>query len=97
GVSMATAPVTCSFASATYAFPGPTIRSTRGIDSVPYAIAAIAPAPPAANTRSTGAIAAAASTSGDGPVSRAGEQRTISPTPAAGAGTAPIRTLLGYA
>ena len=30
------------------AFPGPTIRSTRGIDSVPYASAATAWAPPIA-------------------------------------------------
>ena len=34
-ISMATVPKTCFFASATKAFPGPTILSTRGTDSVP--------------------------------------------------------------
>ena len=76
GKSIAQTPATCSFASATYALPGPTMRSTRGTVSVPYAIAAIAPAPPNANTRSTSASAAAASTTPDGsPSSPGGEQR----------------------
>jgi hypothetical protein len=35
GRSIATSRETRSFASFTYAFPGPTILSTRGIDSVP--------------------------------------------------------------
>src|SRR6185312_9374490 len=95
GESIATAPVTWSFASATYALPGPTMRSTGGMVSVPYAIAAMAPAPPTANTRSTFAIAAAARTSGEGSRPRGGEHNTTSPTPAARAGMAPMRTLLG--
>ena len=95
--SIATAPATWSFASATYAFPGPTMRSTRGTLSVPYAIAATAPAPPNAKTRSTFASAAAASTTGAGsPSSPGGEQRTISPTPATRAVTTPMITVLGY-
>jgi hypothetical protein len=55
-------------------------------------------APPIANTRSTAAISAAASTSAAGvPEASGGEHSTISLTPAARAGTAPISTLLGYA
>ena len=44
--SMPTTPATWRLASVTYAFPGPTITSTRGTVSVPYASAAIAWAPP---------------------------------------------------
>src|SRR5690348_11936867 len=40
-----------AFAAATYALPGPTILSTRGIVAVPYASAAIACAPPTLNRR----------------------------------------------
>ena len=47
---------------ATYALPGPTILSTFGIVSVPYASAATACAPPIVNTRSTPAMDAAAIT-----------------------------------
>src|SRR5215208_1350696 len=74
------------------------MRSTRGTVAVPNAIAAIAPAPPIANTRSTPAISAAASTTLDGvPDDEGGEQRITSRTPATRAGIAPISTLLGYA
>ena len=45
--SMLTCPNTHLFASATNMFPGPTILSTFGMLSVPYASAAIACAPPA--------------------------------------------------
>ncbi|CAB4529767.1 unannotated protein [freshwater metagenome] len=44
--SIAVSTETNFFAAATKAFPGPTIRVTRDIDSVPYAKAAIACAPP---------------------------------------------------
>ena len=96
GASIATRDTTCSFASATYAFPGPTMRSTRGTEAVPSAMAATAPAPPIAKTRSTFASAAAASTTGDGrPDAPGGEQTTISPTPATRAGIAPMSSELG--
>ena len=45
-MSIATWPKTCFFAVATKIFPGPTILSTAGIVSVPYAKAAIPCAPP---------------------------------------------------
>ena len=62
------------------------------------AMAAIAPAPPSAKTRSTPAKAAAANTTGDGrPSGPGGEQTITSPTPATRAGIAPIRSELGYA
>ena len=54
-------PATSRLASATYRLPGPTITSTGRIDSVPYASAAIACAPPTRYTSSTPASAAAAS------------------------------------
>ena len=99
GESIATELATWIFASATYALPGPTIRSTRGTLAVPYASAAIAPAPPSAKTRSAFASAAAASTTLAGrPEDRSGgEQTTTSPTPTTRAGTTPMNTLLGYA
>src|SRR4051812_6608945 len=43
-----TRPATSRLATATYTLPGPTITSTGRIDSVPYAMAAIACAPPMA-------------------------------------------------
>ena len=45
---MPTRPETSSFAAVTQRLPGPTILSTAGIVSVPYARAAIACAPPTA-------------------------------------------------
>jgi len=45
-MSIFTSPKTIFFAVATKIFPGPVITSTFGIVSVPYAIAAIALAPP---------------------------------------------------
>jgi len=89
--SIPTSPNTSRLAAATYAFPGPTILSTRGTVSVPYAIAATACAPPITNTRSTPAIRAAAIVSGDGP----GVVMTISLTPATRAGTAVMTTVDG--
>ena len=62
-----------------------------GTLSVPYAIAAIACAPPITNTRSTPARRAAASVSGDGP----GVVITISRTPATRAGMAVMITVDG--
>jgi hypothetical protein len=95
--SIPTSPDSATFAAATYAFPGPTMRSTRGTDWVPSAIAAIAPAPPSAKTRSTPAIAAAASTTAAGaPSACGGDARITSPTRATRAGMAAISTLLGY-
>ena len=48
--SIPTVPKTCLFASVTYVFPGPHIRSTLGIVSVPKANAAIAWLPPIGKT-----------------------------------------------
>src|SRR6185312_7156035 len=96
GESMPVTPETWSFASATYAFPGPTIRRTGAMDRVPYAIAAIAPGPPIAYTSLTPASSAAASTLSDGrPFDPGGEHRITRGTPATRAGMAPMRTLLG--
>src|SRR5439155_6680423 len=88
---------TSRLATATYTLPGPTTMSTAGIDSVPYAIAAMACAPPTRYTASTPAIAAAASTtSGTRPPGPGGTHSTTSPTPATRAGTAVMRTVDGY-
>src|SRR5690606_9060115 len=96
GQSMATTPLSCRLASVTYALPGPTTLSTRGTLWVPSAMAATAPAPPTANTRSAPASAQAASTAAGGrPSGPGGEHTTTSPTPATRAGTTPISTLLG--
>src|SRR2546428_7118990 len=74
---MPTAPATSRLARATYTLPGPTITSTARIDSVPYAIAAIACAPPTRYTSSTPAMDAAASTSsGTVPSRRGGTHST---------------------
>src|SRR5262245_50953438 len=90
GQSIATSPVSCRFASVTYTLPGPTILSTRGTDSVPSAIAAIAPAPPTAKTRRAPPIAQAASTvAGGSPFGPGGEHTMTSLTPATPAGTTP--------
>ena len=85
GRSIATSRETMSFASFTYALPGPTILSTRPIVSVPYASAAIACGPPTAHTSSTPRSSAAAATS---PLPPGGVTTTIRSTPAACAGTA---------
>ena len=82
---MATSCETSSFASFTKALPGPTILSTRGIVSVPYASAAIACAPPTAHTSSRPSSRAAAATS---PAPSGGVTTTIRSTPATCAGTA---------
>ena len=98
GESMPVTPDSCSFASATYALPGPTMRRTGAIVCVPYAIAAIAPAPPIAYTSLTPASSPAASTTCDGsPFAPGGEQSTMRFTPATRAGTTPMSTELGYA
>ena len=95
--SMPTLPNTSRLAIVTKMLPGPTILSTRGIVSVPYASAAIASAPPARNTRSTPAISAATSFSGaTTPSSPAGLIITSSLTPATFAGIAVISTDDGY-
>jgi hypothetical protein len=96
-MSMPTVPYTRRFAAATYALPGPQILSTGRIDSVPYASAAIACAPPIAHALVTPARCAAASTSGLRRPSGAGTTITISRTPATCAGIAPISTDDGYA
>ena len=71
--------------------PGPTITSTRGTDSVPYASAAIACAPVTWNTASTRHSRAAARIVGFGDAAR-----YTSSTPAARAVTTPITTDDGY-
>ena len=94
-ISISTSPKTCFLASATKAFPGPTILSTFGIVSVPYASAATACAPPTLNILSAPAIFAAASIIGLIFPSFAGEVITISSTPAIFAGTIFISTVDG--
>ena len=79
-------------------FPGPTMTSTGGTDSVPYARAAIACAPPIAYTSSTPAAAHAASVAGwTAPSDAGGTHTATDPTPAIFAGSAVIRTVDGYA
>ena len=63
-ISIPTVPKTSFFAKATKIFPGPTILSTLGIVCVPYAKAAIAPAPPTLNTVFTPDIFAATNIAG---------------------------------
>src|SRR5439155_26041204 len=71
--SMPTWPKTMRLASTTNRLPGPTILSTRGTVSVPYASAAMACAPPTRYTASTLATAAAASsTSATSPLAAEG-------------------------
>jgi hypothetical protein len=95
-MSTPTMPHSSRFASATYRLPGPTIFSTAGMVSVPYAIAATACAPPTLNTRCTPASRAATSTeAGMLPSCCGGVQRIISSTPATRAGTAFMITVLG--
>ena len=78
--------------------PGPTILSTFGTDSVPYARAATACAPPIRKILSTPATFAAAMIFGFGvPSFCGGVHIIISSTPAILAGTAFIRTDDGYA
>ena len=76
----------------TYAFPGPTMRSTGKIASVPYASAAMAWAPPTRKISVTPASRAAASTSGFSTPSGAGTHMAILCTPAIRAGRAFIST-----
>ena len=64
--SIPTTPDTCRLASCTHRMPGPTITSTRGIDSVPYASAATACAPVTAKYASTPHSCAAATIIGCG-------------------------------
>ena len=94
-MSMATRPNTWRLASATQALPGPTILSTRGTVSVPYASAATAWAPPVRNTRSTPAMRAAARITGEMSPPVGGETITISRQPAIFAGMQFISTLEG--
>src|SRR5690606_11791403 len=96
GRSMAQDPNTSSLAAVTQAFPGPTIFSTGSSDSVPYARAAIAWAPPMAHTSVAPARRHAASiTSGTVPSGASGEATTISSTPATRAGTTVMTTVDG--
>ena len=97
-MSISTTPYSSFFAVATKILPGPTILSTFGISSVPYARAAIACAPPERNTRSTPQRPAATRISGFGvPSLQGGVTMMISFTPAIFAGTAFMMTLDGYA
>ena len=91
-ISIPTVPNTLLFASATYAFPGPTILSTFGIVSVPYAKAPIACAPPIEKIRSTCATFAAAKTKSFLSPLGVGTTMISSWTPATFAGIAFIRT-----
>src|SRR5206468_1084451 len=85
------------FPVATQTFPGPTILSTRGTLSVPYASAATACAPPIRYSRSTPARWQAARTIGVSPSFPTGETAITSPTPATRAGMPVMSTVDGYA
>ena len=88
---MPTTPDTCRLASCTHSDPGPTITSTFGIDSVPYASAATAWAPVTAKYASAPHSSAAATITGCG-----APTTYTSSTPAARAVTTPITTVDGY-
>ena len=95
---MPTSPTTSRLAAVTYTFPGPTILSTGGTVSVPYAMAATACAPPALTTRSAPARCAANSTAGrTEPSGPGGVHSTTRSTPATRAGTTVMHTVEGYA
>ena len=95
-ISIETWPNTCFFASATNALPGPTILSTFGTDSVPYANAAIACAPPTLKILSIPAILAAARMTGlIFPSAFGGVTITTSLQPAILAGMESISTVEG--
>ena len=80
---------TSSLAAVTHALPGPKILSTFGTVCVPYAIAAIACAPPTLNTRRTPQRLAMVSTAGSAvPSRRGGVQMMRVGQPAMRAGTA---------
>ncbi len=81
---MPTGPKTCRLASLTKALPGPTILSTAGIVSVPWAIAAMAWAPPTRKIRSAPARWQPATMAS---CALGGRQAMTSPTPATLAGT----------
>ena len=94
--SIRTSPESCRFASVTYAFPGPTMTSTRGTVSVPMASAATACAPPASKIRVAPAMRAAAATSGRMlPSCRGGVAMITSGTPASRATLAVMMTVEG--
>jgi hypothetical protein len=81
---MATAPNSWRFASATKAFPAPTIMSTGAAPSRPNAMAASAWTPPTTNSRSTPDTYAAYATAAFTPPSGCGGvQATTVGTPAA--------------
>ena len=93
---MRTSPESCRFASVTYALPGPTITSQRGIAPAPIASAATACAPPARRIRVAPAMRAAAATSGAMLPSRRGGVATMtSGTPASRATAAVMITVEG--
>ena len=97
-ISMSTRPKSCFFRLGDVDVARPTILSTRGSVSVPYASAATACAPPTVTTRPTPAIFAAAATAGAMPPRAwAGVAMTISSTPATAAGMQFISTVEGYA
>jgi len=88
--SMPTRFASCTLASDTKRLPGPTMRSTAFTGPAPNASAAMAWAPPIANTRSTLARLAAARMAGcTVPSRRGGVASTTSRHPATRAGTAP--------
>ena len=94
---MPTRPLTCRFASVTYALPGPTIRSTRGTERVPNARAPTACAPPLLTTSVAPALRAAYRTAaGTEPSACGGVHRTLVSTPATTAGTTVMHTDEGY-
>ena len=85
---MPTSPKSIFLAAVTKTLPGPHSMSTAGTVSVPYAMAAIACAPPMPKTRSTPAMSAATSTDGSGePLGPGGVTAITSETPAILAGT----------
>jgi hypothetical protein len=87
---------TSIFAAVTHWLPGPNILSTLGTDSVPYASAATAWAPPAFRTADAPTRFATYITSGEMlPSGRGGVARTISWHPATWAGMPSIRAVEG--
>src|SRR2546423_1630461 len=78
--SIPTSAETSHFAAAAYAFPGPTIRSTRATLLVPYASAATAAAPPArANVARTSSRSAPQVSRVSGEIARCGTGSIESP------------------
>ena len=87
---------TNNLAAVTQALPGPNSLSHFGIDAVPYAMAAMACAPPTLKTCSTPALRAATRTAGSAvPARVGGVHMTRTGQPAIAAGTASMMAVEG--